>query len=642
MTGVIFPQEKAGEFFNPRFVCVKFDMEKGEGKDLKKKLGVTAYPTFVIVRPDGTIQHRIVGGGELDDFIKKVETGLNEKTSLLYLTEKYNSGKMKKAELLAYYRALYDAYNNKLANKVAGELKAKLSKKDRLKAEYWSLFEMNRCTVGSEDFNFVLDNYSALVKNVGKEKIDKFIYMNYVDALMPYLMGSTPKNTLDVATLQKGIEGLQIVQKEILLNTCAIANIVIEKDAAKLVEMMEKQAETMAFENFVNFNTAQNTLKRQLTKEMFGRMAVATEKVKARAQSDEQKKYIDNVQDAFKKSAHVGVYFEDLTFEQALQKAKMTRRMLFVDCYTSWCGPCKHMTTKVFPQEKMGDYLNHFVCVKYNMEKGEGPELAKRFGVAAYPTFLIIDMDGNVRHKIVGGGEADYFIKRVGEAFDENKATGVLEAKYKAGNREHDFMVNYLKMLVATYANNADVVANELFQSLSDEEKVSEKYWFLYTNSKLSPKGSDSYNYLLNNHKKFVQSLGAEVVDKHFFYIYNARLTKILDDPLGSVKVDSVDRLKKEIVSLGLSNENVLLAKVNMARAFWSGNFTQLLSLAEKSVKFIPGEQFPVYLAYRVKDKVAPAQFKRWIKVCEAAIANCNDFKAANMIQGFVNVLKKK
>lgn len=46
-----------------------------------------------------------------------------------------------------------------------------------------------------------------------------------------------------------------------------------------------------------------------------------------------------------------------------------------------------------------------FICVKYDMEKGEGPELAKKFGVRAYPTFVILNTDGTVRHKFVGGGE---------------------------------------------------------------------------------------------------------------------------------------------------------------------------------------------------------------------------------------------
>ena len=642
MTEVVFPQAKAGEFFNPRFVCVKFDMEKGEGKELVTKLGVPAYPTFVIVRPDGTVQHRIVGGGDLDDFIERVQLGLNEKTNLLYLTERYNSGKMKKAELAVYYRVLNDAYDSKMAEKVLGELEEKMSKKDRVKAEFWSLFEMGNCTPGSDDFNFILANYPALAKNVGKEKVDKFIFDNYSNVLVRYISGLTLKNTPDVATLKKEIEGLQIAQKDRLLNACVIAGLVQEKNADKVVELMEEQAESMVIDDFVNFFIAQYSLKEKMTKEMYSRMLTVAEKLNAKVEDGDQKKYLVTVIDILKKKAHVGVYFEDLTFEQALEKAKLNRQMVFVDCYTSWCGPCKYMTSKIFPQEKMGDYLNRFICVKYDMEKGEGPELAKRFGVAAYPTFLLIDMNGNVRHKIVGGGEPDQFIKRVEEAFDENKATGVLEAKYKSGNREPAFLANYVQMLVATYGKNADVVANELFQRLNDEEKVSEEYWFLYTNASLAPAGSAAYNYLLNNRDKFVKSLGEEVVEQHFIKLYNTRLDKVINARPGSIKVDSIDRLKKEIVALKLTNDKVLLAKTAIARAFWGGNQNQLLLAAEKGVKIIPSEQFPLSLAYRVKDNVTPAQLNRWIKICETVIANCKYSGTAKRMQGILDHLKKK
>ena len=87
--------------------------------------------------------------------------------------------------------------------------------------------------------------------------------------------------------------------------------------------------------------------------------------------------------------AQDGVNFEHLSFREALDKAKSEQKYVFMDCYTSWCGPCKNMTQNVFPQKKAGDYFNpKFICVKYDMEKGEGPELGKRFEVRAYPTFL--------------------------------------------------------------------------------------------------------------------------------------------------------------------------------------------------------------------------------------------------------------
>ena len=77
---------------------------------------------------------------------------------------------------------------------------------------------------------------------------------------------------------------------------------------------------------------------------------------------------------------------------------------MFIDFYTSWCGPCKMMMKNVFPLKEVGDYLNaRFVCVKIDAEKGEGPELAKRYKVKAYPTFVAIDPDEEVLMTKEGG-----------------------------------------------------------------------------------------------------------------------------------------------------------------------------------------------------------------------------------------------
>lgn len=88
--------------------------------------------------------------------------------------------------------------------------------------------------------------------------------------------------------------------------------------------------------------------------------------------------------------AQEGVRFESLTLKEALEKAKKENRWIFLDAYTSWCGPCKVMAEQVFMRAKAGEFFNsRFVNVKYDMERGEGPELAKKFGIGAYPTFVL-------------------------------------------------------------------------------------------------------------------------------------------------------------------------------------------------------------------------------------------------------------
>lgn len=132
--------------------------------------------------------------------------------------------------------------------------------------------------------------------------------------------------------------------------------------------------------------------------------------------------------------------FQDLSLVKALELAKSEKKLVFIDCYTSWCGPCKIMAKEVLPQKEVGDFLNErFVCVKYDMEEGEGPEIAKRYKVDAYPTFLLLNADGDLINPIVGmtpaGGEFIYKVKlALGEI-----STVKMDSLYAAGESNDSF-----------------------------------------------------------------------------------------------------------------------------------------------------------------------------------------------------------
>lgn len=86
--------------------------------------------------------------------------------------------------------------------------------------------------------------------------------------------------------------------------------------------------------------------------------------------------------------------------------------MIFLDAYASWCGPCKKMKRTTFADKSVADYYNkNFINVAIDMEKGEGPMLAERFLVEAYPTFVFIKSDGKVLGKTMGFHNASEFLK---------------------------------------------------------------------------------------------------------------------------------------------------------------------------------------------------------------------------------------
>lgn len=92
-----------------------------------------------------------------------------------------------------------------------------------------------------------------------------------------------------------------------------------------------------------------------------------------------------------------GIQFIEANWGKALQEAKQQKKLIFIDAYASWCGPCKLLKRNTFPDKEAGEFFNqHFINVAIDMEKGDGPALAEKFQVTAYPTLIITDWDGNI------------------------------------------------------------------------------------------------------------------------------------------------------------------------------------------------------------------------------------------------------
>ena len=98
-----------------------------------------------------------------------------------------------------------------------------------------------------------------------------------------------------------------------------------------------------------------------------------------------------------------GMTFFKGTFQEALELAKKEKKLIFLDAYASWCGPCKLMKSKTFTDPEVGNLYNaKFINLAIDMEKGEGPELSRKYQVTAYPTLLFIDAKGKVVHRALG------------------------------------------------------------------------------------------------------------------------------------------------------------------------------------------------------------------------------------------------
>jgi len=167
-----------------------------------------------------------------------------------------------------------------------------------------------------------------------------------------------------------------------------------------------------------------------------------------------------------------GIEFFEGTFEEALEIAKQQEKLIFVDCYTTWCGPCKRMKKYIFPNKKAGDFYNkNFINMAIDMESQMGKAFNMKYPVRAYPTLLFIDGEGNLVKTDIGGKPMELFIQMGETALKLDDRTETYEKEYEAGNRDFKFMLKFVKALnradkpstkiVYDYLNNGPAMTKE-------------------------------------------------------------------------------------------------------------------------------------------------------------------------------------
>jgi thiol:disulfide interchange protein len=112
------------------------------------------------------------------------------------------------------------------------------------------------------------------------------------------------------------------------------------------------------------------------------------------------------------KQEEQGIKFKHISLEEAKKKAAEDDQLIFIDAYTSWCGPCKKMAATSFQEEKVGELFNEsFVNLKIDVEKdADGAEIARLYKIKAYPTLLFIDSNGKLVKQVIGYQTGDQLI----------------------------------------------------------------------------------------------------------------------------------------------------------------------------------------------------------------------------------------
>lgn len=158
------------------------------------------------------------------------------------------------------------------------------------------------------------------------------------------------------------------------------------------------------------------------------------------------------------------IFTKAKSWEEVKAIAKAEGKYIFLDGYTTWCGPCKVMAAKIFPQKSVGDFFNkHYINLKVQLDttakdndevKGwykDAHYLMTNFKINVFPTYLFFSPDGELVHREIGSSDAETFIKKGNNALDPEKQYYTLVRRYEQGQKDPEFLRNLSVAARAAY-----------------------------------------------------------------------------------------------------------------------------------------------------------------------------------------------
>ncbi len=275
------------------------------------------------------------------------------------------------------------------------------------------------------------------------------------------------------------------------------------------------------------------------------------------------------------------IKFEHSAWNEIKAKAKKENKLIFVDAFTTWCGPCKQMAKNIFTNDTAADYYNaNFINAKIDMEKGEGPEIAKLYNVACYPNLLFIDGNGNLVHRVAGSMSTSMFVDLGKTAKDDSRNFSYYVKNYESKKTDPTFVASYVDALAGTCLEPDKELA-QYFSLQNEKDLWSDANWNMINNY-TSDLNSREFKFLVDNKTKLSATHTEKAVNEKITHVAKSSLNMSMRaKPFDQAKYDG---MKQQITALNIPDGKQILFESDLNLAKRNKNWKGFAELAVANV----------------------------------------------------------
>jgi thioredoxin-related protein len=255
------------------------------------------------------------------------------------------------------------------------------------------------------------------------------------------------------------------------------------------------------------------------------------------------------------------IVFETGNIASVLEKAKKENKLIFIDAYTSWCGPCKDMSKHVFTNDSVADYFNsRFVNYKMDMEKGEGIEFAGKYAVNCYPGFLFINGDGNLIHRGAGSMRPAAFLDFANNCFlPGNSFTAQKNKIEKEGLSENNIM-SYINLMGSSCQEASEKVTGYI-ETVNEKDLQKRIHWILIRDFVIKY-DSREIKYFLQNIHSYESKFGKDSVEEKLLELGRNYFVNYIYSP--DANKTAFEKAKKDFTNLNWPHTKKIIFQTDL------------------------------------------------------------------------------
>lgn len=269
-----------------------------------------------------------------------------------------------------------------------------------------------------------------------------------------------------------------------------------------------------------------------------------------------------------------GIEFFNGTYAEAKALANQNNKNIFVDAYTTWCGPCKRMVKETFTDSKVGAYFEqNFIAIQIDAENESESEFFSEYTATAYPSLFWLDNNGDLLDIHIGFLDASGFLEATKLALEKNLMANYksLEKRWHNEDRTFELYKEYSNIAYKVNPSIGQTIAEEYIYGLTEKELLTPESFSVLQSFMRRGMNNDLFIMLVKNWDHYMTA--SESPEEDWSRLYSS-IVRIASIHRNNKDIEAYNQQVKHLEELEFQHKDLFLESIELENLLFDKKYS--------------------------------------------------------------------